>query len=63
MGRCISNTGTSVSTPIVAGSIALLSNTKRNPSEIKQALMTSATKLQSYSVFEQGAGKLNLLEA
>jgi membrane-bound transcription factor site-1 protease len=63
MGRCISNHGTSVSTPIIAASIALLSNKKHHPSVIKQALVSTATKLQSYSIFEQGAGKLNLLKA
>ena len=61
-GRCASNSGTSVSTPIVAGSIALLWKEGHTPGMIKQALVEAATRLKDYSAFEQGAGKLNLTE-
>lgn len=61
-GRCTSNSGTSVSTPIVVGSIALLMDQFYSPGVIKQALMTSAKKLENFSVFEQGAGKMDLIK-
>ena len=63
MGRCGSNSGTSVSTPIIAASIALLWQNSFTPSLIKQALILTAIKLPEYSIYEQGAGKLNLLKA
>jgi len=54
--------GTSMATPVVAGSVALLLN--RNPSLtpnlVKAVLEYTAQPLQHYSNYEQGAGLLNV---
>jgi membrane-bound transcription factor site-1 protease len=70
-GQCRSLSGTSVASPVVAGAVTLLASTvpleKRsthlNPASMKQALVESATKLPTLSLFEQGAGHLNLFAA
>eukprot|EP00051_Salpingoeca_urceolata_P025354 m.452370 g.452370 ORF g.452370 m.452370 type:complete len:1062 (+) comp20325_c5_seq5:2002-5187(+) len=70
-GGCRALSGTSVASPVVAGAVALLSSvipenlrpTHLNPASVKQALMSTATRLKKYSVFEQGMGKINLLGA
>ncbi|CAG9319743.1 MBTPS1 [Blepharisma stoltei] len=62
-GKCSSSSGTSVATPIVAGSLALIYNETYSPGLIKQALIHSAEKLPKFSIFEQGAGKLDILNA
>ncbi|CAF0772169.1 unnamed protein product [Brachionus calyciflorus] len=67
---CRTLSGTSVASPIVAGAIALLlSSLKKsernlmNPGSVKQILMSSADRLKDANLFEQGYGKLNLIEA
>ncbi|XP_034950401.1 membrane-bound transcription factor site-1 protease-like isoform X2 [Chelonus insularis] len=68
---CRTLSGTSVASPVVAGAVALLSsgfinNNKKNqitPASMKQALLNSAERLPGIGMFEQGAGKLDLLRA
>eukprot|EP00116_Pleurobrachia_bachei_P004095 sb/3464357/ len=71
-GSCRYLTGTSVSSPVVTGVVALLVEVmKRNerlsrltsPASVKQILMASAERLPGPNVFEQGAGKMNLVRA
>lgn len=66
-GGCRSLSGTSVASPIVAGAIALLISVSNksmiNPASMKQILMASADRLPNANMFEQGHGKLNLIEA
>ncbi|XP_011879959.1 PREDICTED: membrane-bound transcription factor site-1 protease [Vollenhovia emeryi] len=72
---CRSLSGTSVSSPVVAGAVALLASAfvetngskinkeKVTPASMKQALLSSARRLPGIGMFEQGAGKLDLLRA
>jgi len=68
---CRSLSGTSVASPVAAGAAVLLSSIipedKRssilNPAVMKQALVEGATRLSSAHMYEQGAGKLNLLKS
>ncbi|XP_033149616.1 LOW QUALITY PROTEIN: membrane-bound transcription factor site-1 protease [Drosophila busckii] len=66
---CRRLSGTSVSSPVVAGVAALLRSGayhKRhliNPASLKQVIIEGAEKLPNYSMFEQGQGKLNLLRS
>ena len=73
-GGCRSLSGTSVASPVVAGAVTLLASTvppeKRwdilNPASIKQALVEGAVRLTAAgdrSMYAQGAGKLNLVNA
>ncbi len=72
-GGCKTLSGTSVASPIVAGAIALLISAFKqireakkfsiNPAILKQVVLASATRLPDANMFEQGAGKLNLVEA
>lgn len=68
-GSCRSLSGTSVASPVVAGAVTLLMSgalhlgSALNPASVKQALMASAGRLQGFPMFEQGWGKLQLLEA
>ncbi|CAB3366260.1 Hypothetical predicted protein [Cloeon dipterum] len=61
--------GTSVASPVVAGAVALLYSgalakaSLINPASMKQALMASARRLPGVNMFEQGHGKLDLLQA
>lgn len=61
--------GTSVASPVVAGAVTLLKSgvlqmgNQINAASMKQALIASAQRLPTVPIFEQGAGKLNLLEA
>lgn len=60
-------TGTSVASPVVAGAIALLASgvPRQNltPASVKQALCSTALRLQGPNMFEQGHGKLDLISA
>lgn len=68
---CKSLSGTSVASPVVAGAVCLLASvipdTIRwdiiNPASMKQALIEGAARLDGPNIFEQGAGRLNLLES
>jgi len=70
-GGCKPLSGTSVASPVVAGAIALLASTvpesKRwdivNPASMKQILTDAAEKLPGNNIFEQGFGKMNLLDS
>ena len=68
-GGCRTLSGTSVASPVVAGAVTLLMSgvlhmgSLVNPASVKQALMASARRLPQISVFEQGAGKLDLVRA
>ncbi|PEJ57368.1 hypothetical protein CN692_13220 [Bacillus sp. AFS002410] len=58
--------GTSMASPVVAGISALLleSNPNLQPSDVKSILMNTADSLSKpYSVFEQGAGRVDPYEA
>ncbi|KAK0161115.1 hypothetical protein PV327_009627 [Microctonus hyperodae] len=74
---CRTLSGTSVASPVVAGAVALLASgfinsdnnqninrqIKITPANMKQALLGSAKRLPGVGMFEQGAGKLDLLYA
>ena len=64
---CRQLSGTSVASPVVAGAVALLYSgvmhrgSVINPASMKQALVASTRRLPGVGMFEQGAGKLDLL--
>ncbi|KAJ0030255.1 hypothetical protein Pint_13187 [Pistacia integerrima] len=68
---CKSLSGTSVASPVVAGVVCLLvsiipeNNRKNilNPASMKQALVEGAAKLAGPNMYEQGAGRVDLLES
>ncbi|KAL4572223.1 hypothetical protein LXL04_018993 [Taraxacum kok-saghyz] len=68
---CKTLSGTSVASPVVAGVVCLLvsvipeSDRKKilNPASMKQTLVEGAVKLSGHSMYEQGAGRVNLLES
>uniref|UniRef100_A0A7N0TYX2 Uncharacterized protein n=2 Tax=Kalanchoe fedtschenkoi TaxID=63787 RepID=A0A7N0TYX2_KALFE len=68
---CKSLSGTSVASPVVAGIVCLLVSVipeeKRklilNPASMKQALVEGAAKLSGPNMYEQGAGRVDLLES
>ncbi|MCD7452831.1 Membrane-bound transcription factor site-1 protease [Datura stramonium] len=68
---CKSLSGTSVASPVVAGIVCLLvsvipENKRKdilNPASVKQALVEGAAKLTGPNIYEQGAGRVNLLES
>jgi subtilisin family serine protease len=61
----MSLSGTSMATPVVAGSAALLLqvNPRLTPNMVKALLMYTAQQLRGFNAFEQGAGQLNLAGA
>jgi len=65
---CRQLSGTSVASPVVAGAITLLYSgvlhrgNVINPASMKQALIASARRLPGVGIYEQGAGKLDLLK-
>lgn len=70
-GECKVLSGTSVASPVVTGAIALLASTLpeerrwqiMNPASIKQVLIESAKRIPISNIFEQGYGKIDLLQA
>ncbi|OXU18499.1 hypothetical protein TSAR_005671 [Trichomalopsis sarcophagae] len=72
---CRTLSGTSVASPVVAGAVALLASgfidadqypnldQKINPASMKQALLATARRLPGTGMFEQGAGRLDLVAA
>ena len=70
-GGCRSLSGTSVASPVAAGAAVLLSSilpestrwSILNPAVMKQILVEGAEKLPGPHRYEQGAGKLNLLQS
>lgn len=68
---CKTLSGTSVASPVVAGVVCLLvsvipeNDRKRilNPASMKQALVEGAAKLSGPNMYEQGAGRVDLLES
>nr|AAM97020.1 subtilisin-like protein [Arabidopsis thaliana] len=68
---CKSLSGTSVASPVVAGIVCLLVSvipeSRRkdllNPASMKQALVEGAAKLSGPNMYEQGAGRVDLLES
>lgn len=68
---CKSLSGTSVASPVVAGVVCLLvsiipEGSRKdilNPASMKQALVEGASKLSGHNMYEQGAGRLNLLRS
>ncbi|CAA0823328.1 Subtilisin-like protease SBT6.1 [Striga hermonthica] len=68
---CKSLSGTSVASPVVAGIVCLLvsvipENKRKevlNPGSMKQALVEGASKLLGPNMYEQGAGRVDLLES
>jgi len=69
--KCRMLSGTSVAAPTVAGATVLLMSTTdlekrkkiKNIAAIKQILMSSSSKLKLSSIFEQGAGIMNITSA
>ena len=63
--RYASASGTSMATPHVSGTVALMleANSTITPDEIKSALETSATQMPGYQQHEVGTGYLNAFEA
>ncbi len=61
----MSMSGTSMSSPVVAGAAALIlqANPSLTPNLVKAILMYTAQPLKGYSMFEQGAGLLNVAGA
>ncbi|XP_022749820.1 subtilisin-like protease SBT6.1 isoform X1 [Durio zibethinus] len=68
---CKSLSGTSVASPVVAGVVCLLvsifpENKRKeilNPASMKQALVEGAAKLAGPNMYEQGAGRVDLLQS
>uniref|UniRef100_A0A1A9WBQ1 Membrane-bound transcription factor site-1 protease n=1 Tax=Glossina brevipalpis TaxID=37001 RepID=A0A1A9WBQ1_9MUSC len=68
-GGCRSLSGTSVASPVIAGALALIlsgalnKSHQFNPASVKQILVEGATRLPNNNMFEQGHGKLNILNS
>ncbi|KAL9224051.1 hypothetical protein vseg_000125 [Gypsophila vaccaria] len=68
---CKTLSGTSVASPVVAGVVCLLVSVIPekdrkfilNPASMKQALVEGAAKLSGPNMYEQGAGRVDLLES
>ncbi len=63
--------GTSVASPVVAGAVVLLASTVPepqrwqliNPASMKQALAEGAVRLNKLNIYEQGHGRINLVNS
>ncbi|KAI6205083.1 hypothetical protein M3Y94_00752400 [Aphelenchoides besseyi] len=66
-GGCRFLSGTSVAAPVVSGAVTLLLSSlapeNRTSQRVKQSLSLSAERLPNLSMFEQGAGRLSLLNS
>lgn len=70
-GGCQKLSGTSVSSPVVTGVVALLASVVPeelrfqllNPGSMKQILQEGSDRLADASIYEQGAGNLNLMKS
>ncbi|KIY97835.1 hypothetical protein MNEG_10128 [Monoraphidium neglectum] len=70
-GGCRQLSGTSVASPVVAGVVALLASTVPeatrwsvlNPASMKQALIEGAARLRGRGLYEQGAGRVDMIAA
>ena len=68
---CRPLSGTSVASPVATGAAALLISSvpraeramKVNPASVKQVLQGTATRIQGSSIFEQGAGQIDMEKA
>jgi serine protease AprX len=60
--QCMYLSGTSMSTPVVAGAAAMMleANPNLTPGLVKAILMYTAQPLQNFNTLEQGAGRLNV---
>lgn len=64
--KCRSLSGTSVACPLVTGAVALLASVNRqhfNLASVKQVLLESAVRLPVNHIYEQGAGRLDIVRA
>lgn len=59
-GRCRTSSGSSVATPVLAASLALIVRDEHTPGEVRSAVIKSAQTLDKANLFAQGAGKFNL---
>ncbi|KAL0019909.1 hypothetical protein WJX77_006101 [Trebouxia sp. C0004] len=70
-GGCRSLSGTSVASPVVAGAVCLLASVVPvanrwevlNPASMKQALVEGSVPIPGIPMYEQGQGKLNLINS
>lgn len=70
-GDCKILSGTSVASPVVAGAVALLASTVPeknrwdiiNPASMKQVLIEGTVQIGGANIFEQGYGKLDVLNS
>jgi len=70
-GGCRKLSGTSVASPVVAGAVCLLASVipeedrwrVLNPAVMKQALVEGAQRLPVLNLYEQGQGKLNVVQS
>eukprot|EP00818_Percolomonas_sp_WS_P003200 CAMPEP_0117437088 /NCGR_PEP_ID=MMETSP0759-20121206/1341_1 /TAXON_ID=63605 /ORGANISM="Percolomonas cosmopolitus, Strain WS" /LENGTH=810 /DNA_ID=CAMNT_0005228705 /DNA_START=713 /DNA_END=3145 /DNA_ORIENTATION=- len=70
-GGCQKLSGTSVSSPIIAGVVTLLSSVVPsnirfpflNPGSVKQILQAGSIRIPEANIYEQGAGQLDLIQS
>jgi membrane-bound transcription factor site-1 protease len=59
-GKCRTSSGSSVATPVLAASLALIVKPEHTPGQVKAAVLSSASSLKKSNLFAQGAGAFNL---